>query len=459
MEARIEALVPQIKSFMEARIVEASGNRIKLSIGDVDGGILRPFTFNDISVLNSEGSPLFSSIVINNIKTDYRIWDGIFDKRDGTYLSTLLGKNFRAYVNFVSIDRTISGFLSIKGNVKELEVTGYVHPVNKDRINFNGSIVGDSFVLEIRPPEGAIVINGNVSQDAVITADVQVNHLRLFGYDVVCIAKWRNKILSSAGDSGAPGIEGELSSESLIVNFRPLLKLKSNYSINGKRCVYNVLLGDGIKASGNVFLEKPYPMDLTVLVNNISINWLLSSLGVQDSASILSGTMNGKFAFNGPAAKPELKAHMEIRGGTISSLDFEYLSANLKGELPVIAIEDSRITRESGYFALGGEVDFSKAGKTNMFDRIKIASDDRAITWDGWNTTKGLDFQEITMKKRLGETINLGFKKFISNEMIDESLRGKDQVEVEYKLHPTESLKMIIGQNNDFVGLEHKDKF
>ena len=34
-----------------------------------------------------------------------------------------------------------------------------------------------------------------------------------------------------------------------------------------------------------------------------------------------------------------------------------------------------------------------------------------------------------------------------------------DEVQLEYKLHPNDSLKVTVGQDKDFLGLEHKDKF
>ena len=40
IEDRIEAFVPQMKNFAESRIEDALGGKIKLSIGDVDGGLL-----------------------------------------------------------------------------------------------------------------------------------------------------------------------------------------------------------------------------------------------------------------------------------------------------------------------------------------------------------------------------------------------------------------------------------
>ena len=98
-------------------------------------------------------------------------------------------------------------------------------------------------------------------------------------------------------------------------------------------------------------------------------------------------------------------------------------------------------------------------GRGNLFDDIKLVSDDNAITWDELNTAQSQYSQEITMTKKLTDDMSIDFKKVIGEGRIDESLRDHDEVQFEYKLHPNESLKMMMGQDGSFLGLEHKDKF
>ena len=84
---------------------------------------------------------------------------------------------------------------------------------------------------------------------------------------------------------------------------------------------------------------------------------------------------------------------------------------------------------------------------------------DKAINWDGWDTNKVHNIREVSMKKRISDDIDINFKKFTSEDTIDESLKSKDEVQLEYKLHPNDSLKVMVGQDEEFLGIEHKDKF
>ena len=94
-----------------------------------------------------------------------------------------------------------------------------------------------------------------------------------------------------------------------------------------------------------------------------------------------------------------------------------------------------------------------------MFGNIRLVGDDKAINWDGWDTSKVQDIREVTMKKRITDDIDLDFKKFTSEGAVDERLKYGDEIQLEYKLHPNDSLKVMVGQDKEFLGIEHKDKF
>ena len=158
-------------------------------------------------------------------------------------------------------------------------------------------------------------------------------------------------------------------------------------------------------------------------------------------------------------AKLRSNIEMDVKKGSIATLAFESLNAHFKGEGPIITIEDSRIIRDSGYFVLAGDMDLRKMGKGSMFANLRLVGDDKAIDWDGWNTSKVQNIREITMKKRINDDIDIDIKKVASEGNIDESLRYGDEVQLEYKLHPNDVLKVTVGQDKDFFGLEHKNKF
>lgn len=435
-ESRIEAFVPQLKNFAEIEIGQTFGSNAKLSIGNIDGGIVRPLVLNDVAIRNDK------DLVINSIRTNYRIWDLLFKR---------VGKSC-VYIDFAVRNKEISGLVKVEGSFFDSNVKGYIN-LYKNRFDFDGRIKENSFDIELRPSSGTLRAKGKISDDGTLTVNFKINHLKFYGYDIVCEANSKNGIT-------ADHLDGEFETHNTILDYKPFLDFKASYKIfRGVAEIIDLKGGDIFKVYGKVFLKKPHNIALTLLVNNMNLNWFMTSLGAPGASSIISGTMNAKFDLKGPVEKLKLNAHMEIRKGTISELDFDTLTASLKGDLPFIRIEDSRITRESGYFVLAGEMDLRKFGKAGLFSNIKIASDDKAITWDNWNTSRAQNVQEVKMTKKLNEDVNLDFKKYIAEEKIDESIRDKDEVGFEYKLHPNDSLKMSVGQDKEFFGFEHKDKF
>lgn len=131
IEDRIEAFVPEMKNFAECRIEDATGGRIRLSIGDIDGGLLHPIIFNDVKIENGKGGVVLPSLTISSIKTSYRIWDifrvvlAVNDKNKQAF-SRLFSGVSRFDVNFVTADKGLSGFIRFTNKKGELDVKGYV---------------------------------------------------------------------------------------------------------------------------------------------------------------------------------------------------------------------------------------------------------------------------------------------------------------------------------------------
>ena len=183
-------------------------------------------------------------------------------------------------------------------------------------------------------------------------------------------------------------------------------------------------------------------------------------MNVDKESIVLSGMMNGKFELKGQVENPRLDAQIEMREGQIGKIDFDFLNARLRGDGPLIRIEDSRIARSGGYFVLAGDINLSKTGIGNILGNVKMASSDTAILWDGlYMKKKMLDMQEVKMEKRMSEDVKLGFKSYLSDTKVDEGLRDPDEVELKYKLRSHDSLRVMIAQDKDFFGWEHEDKF
>lgn len=444
-ESRIEAFAPDFKNFAELKIEDIFGKSLDVSIGTLDGGVMRPFALRDVTILGKHGKTANQALEIKTIVSNYRIWDFIFAR--------LSSKVPYVSIDFSTKHREISGFITLKGTVERASVKGYIRLFDGERIEIKGRIRNGVVRFILRPDAGLVKVEINYAADGVLLINITVNHLKFHGFDVIGQLTVKNIAAENS-------VEGEIEAKNLILNYKPFPDARASYKIsNGVLEISNLDLSKLCRINGKFGLKEPYLIDAAAVTDNVNLGQTLSAFNPR-YASFINGTMNSKWEFKGPAAKIKSTVHLDIKKGNISEMTFDSLNAELKGDGPIVRIEDSRITRQSGSFVLAGEMDMTRLGKDSLFENLKIAEGEKAILWDDWDTAKWQDVREFRMSKKVIGGLNVGFKKFINDEKIDESMRNKDEFELEYNLHPKDSLKIRASDiNNPFFGLEHKDKF
>jgi len=462
IEAKIETLIPELKFFAESKIEESLDRKIDISIGSLDGGIIHPFTLHRISIKKGLYASLIPSLEIDSIRTNYRVWDVLFHKGIVNTFSHFLSGESCIDIRFSMKDQELTGFVRVAGELQRARLRGYVTVARGGRIDYTGKIDDEYIWLDLTAKKAALtsVVLFDIPRQEILMT-VRAHHLKVRGFDIVGDAIFRNRIMHLSDELRASSVEGEFETRHIILDYEPFVDIKSSYRVEGGLLHIDRLeVGDGAKASGTIGLRAPYGLDITVLADNVNLQMVFASMKGKAGESFLTGTMSGKFELKGPSEDSALNARLEVRSGILAGvLDFDHLSATLTGDGPLIRIEDSRIVRESGTLKLAGDIDLSKVGRGNIFSGVRIVSDEEAITWDELETKRSGGVNEMHLKKKMSDEVNLNFKKFLSDERIDESLRDRDQVEIEYKLHPTESLKMQVGQDKNFFGFEHKDRF
>lgn len=464
LESRVESFSPQLRTMVEFKVGEAFGKNLKLSIGDMDGGILRPFVLTDIKIKGKDDSSVFSSFEIKSIKSNFRIWDLLFKDKEYMSVLSMLKEEPCVYVDFVTKNKELSGYIKLVGDVKSADIQGYLILFEKRRVDINGKLRAGSFFVELRPRKGSLRIEGKKSKDGWFLTNVNANHITFQGVDIVCEANLKNRISGDPAQKRGGGyLEGDIQTKRLILNYAVFPDVKISYRLyNGVLNVSSLEIGREIKASGWGSLRDPYNIKLDCTIDNANIASVLSSFGVRAN-DMVAGTINARAHLKGPLKNLKSDVRISVRKGHISKLGFDSLEGTLKGDGLLLRIEDSRLSRESGYISVTGDIDLRKIGKSNPFSDIRLVTDDNAINWDKYEASSSLGVTKTEMKKKLFDDFNVGFKKFTPGKQIDESVRDKDEVALEYKLQSSEgsdnSLKVSVKEDGNFFGLEHKDKF
>ena len=451
-ENRIEAFAPELKILAEERIEGIFGGNFGISIGSIDGGIIRPIALRDVRIL-SKGRQKYRLRLfwIKSMVSNYRIWDLVFPDR--------FKRGPRIEIDFETNNRELSGFVILEGTIDNATVRGYVSIFGADKIGVEGRFKNGIASLILRPKTGLIKVESNFAADGVLLATIKINHFKLRSLDIAGDIVIKNIAVKSAVDGKEECLEGEMEAKNIILNYKPFFDLKASYRISKEILEISKLdIGNMFYLDGRLGLREPYLIDIVALTDNMNLPQVISVIDARYGSSVL-GTMNSKLELKGAMGNLKSNIRLEMRKGRIGEMNFEYLSASLKGDGPMMRIEDSRIMRESGPLVLGGEMDLRRIGKENFFENIKILGGENTMVWDGWDTAKWQDVREFKMTKNVAGGFNIGFKKFVNDDKVDESLRDRDQFELGYNLHPNDSIKLKFGDNSNFFGLEHKDKF
>ena len=451
-ESRIEAFAPQFKALAESKIEEAFDKKIDISIGNINGGIIRPFVLRNVKIRLTGGkasSP--QAFEVGRLVSNYRIWDFIFSK--------LSAKTPKIAIDFSTKNKEISGSVKIKGGIEDAAVEGYLILFNGEEIDIKGRLKNGMARFILNSEQGLARIETNFASTGMLLVNIAVHHFKFHTFDISGEAVVKNAAVKNTIDDKNNSVEGEVEIKNLILNYKPFLNVKASYRVAKDTLeISNLDLGQIFYINGKFGLKEPYLMDATAVTDNVNLSQILSIFNPKYTV-FLTGTMNSKWEFKGALRKLKSKVHLEVKKGLIGGMNFDYLSADLKGDGPMVRIEDSRITRPSGYFVIAGDMDMRKIGKDIFFKDLKITDGEKTIVWDNWDTAKWQDVREFRMKKNVIGDFNVGFKKFVNDDKVDESLRERDQYELEYSLHPNDSLKVRFGDNKNFFGLEHKDKF
>lgn len=455
-ESRIEALMPELKAVAEARVERALGGGSALVIGNVDGGILQPIVLNGVRIERARGQALFQSLVIDKIRTNYRIWD-LLRMKAAPEASEILEKGSTVYVNFSLRGGKVSGFAGIEGDLVQSRASGYVNLPGEGKIEFIWAVKGDNFDLALYPSSGALRVICTVSDGGVVDAAFRIDHVKLRGVDISCAGRISNRM---SGPGGFGSVEGEVVTSDLVLNGIAVPDMKASYISSGGVLRINELkLANGLGLRGSVSLGRPRAADLAITADSVNLNRLFLTLGVKDAASVLTGTLSGRFAVKVRGDRTRLDSTFDIRQGTAGTFDFSHLTASLEGELPFLKIEDARMYRRSGYLAVAGEIDVTKAGTPLFFKDVKLVTDDNAIAWDQWGSVERNGSEEVNMARSLNPDVDVRYRKLVGGARIDESSRDGDRMKLEYKLTQNESLGVSVEKDRSFVGFEHRDEF
>ena len=284
---------------------------------------------------------------------------------------------------------------------------------------------------------------------------IKLEHMNFKNVDIVSELDLSGRI--KAEDGSGLVVEGKIISRNSILGYKPFKELDGSYQIkDGLLEILSLKVGGNLALSGYVSLKPPYLADLSLTVKLDSLDEINPPLSIFEGLLTAQG-VEGEFKLVGPINNPELKGRLETGSGFLEGLgDYQRMSVNLKGKGKILRFSDSKIHREEGSFTINGEINLAKE---NIFEDLKIGiAEQGMMVWKDWKLIGDRKKTEVRLSKDIGDEFRINFKTYLD----DKTGRSNDdnsQIELEYELGKSESIKMQMKEDESFLAIEHSFRF
>ncbi len=359
--------------------------------------------------------------------------------------------------------------LFIRGKNKylqsEFNATGSSRsPFLEGRFNLLNRIILP-FRAEAVIDEGIIISFNDENQDSKVKViakflksdfdiAVKLKHINFKNVDIVTELNLSGRI-KTKDDSGLV-VEGEISSRNSILDYKPIKELNGSYQISNDLLeILSLKMDDNLALFGQVSLKPPYLVDLDLIARFDSLDEINPPLSIFEGLLTAQG-VEGEFKLVGPIKNPDVKGWLKTGSGFLKGLgDYQKMSLNLKGKGKILKVIDSKFYHEEGSLTIDGEIDLANE---NIFDDLKPGMDGGMLVWKDWKVTGDKKSSEVKLSKDIGDEFRINFKAYLNDET-GLSNNDNSQIELEYELDDSESIKMQIKKDESFLAVERSFQF
>ncbi|MDP3919679.1 MAG: hypothetical protein Q8R76_02585 [Candidatus Omnitrophota bacterium] len=208
---------------------------------------------------------------------------------------------------------------------------------------------------------------------------VDINHAKLAGLDVTT----RGGIHLKPKDSwdGARRFQADFRSDYFLLEQMPLHDFKGSFELTAAG-IENLLAtwGGVFGVQGDVLLEENAPeASLVVHVTDFDLS-KLQDYAIRPLPKPFGGFLEGRLKVEGALDNPELIGDFRVKNGLLRRLDYDRAIVHVRGYLPYLALQDSKVLRGRSTLYLKGALDFSLQ---NAFHGVRIETADKLVLWKG----------------------------------------------------------------------------
>ena len=300
--------------------------------------------------------------------------------------------------------------------------------VFKGEINFIEKKI--ELELNFKKKEG-VIIHLNFLPDDKFSLSAKLNHLRIANSCLSTELNSQGEIMRDRNGEWI-GLKGSIQTNYSLLNFKPSKEINGYFKFKQSSLSIYSLIWKNLRISGEISLEIPCRLNLSVDIIDMDINELASLLAINLEGISLSGLVSGHVEIEGILPVPEIKGELRFNNGNIETLKYNAMLINIDGVYPILKFVDSNIFEKNGqiYYLIGKFNLKELDNLTLLTHNLKlIPSVDDDFSWQAWT---------IRRKKSYGQD---------------------DLVEFEYQLKEDRPFKMRLREDEEIFSLEHSLRF
>ncbi|MDP3142379.1 MAG: hypothetical protein Q8N14_00305 [Candidatus Omnitrophota bacterium] len=258
----------------------------------------------------------------------------------------------------------------------------------------------------------------------------RIEHLRINQAD------FSTELESSFFIENPPGnkqnIKGLIWTRYSLLNHKPFREVAGSFKIKEGRLFIEDLTWSEMRFSGQVNLNAPFDLDVSVDIADMDINELAPFAGKKPGEVYLSGLISGKIKLFGYLKRLQVKGQLRSQEGEVQDFIYRDAGINFSGYYPVVDIEDSAISDERGYI-------YNLAGRFNAGQINNFTSQEHQIKVSPFSQ-QDLKSQNLMIRRK-------------------EELGSDSELEIGYRLKPRQPYEALYGEREGILGIERKHKF
>lgn len=237
----------------------------------------------------------------------------------------------------------------------------------------------------------------------------QLDHIPLFGFDLVTYGDLEFKPEEGTLQTDNPVFRVELRTDYLIFQHQ----LLRDFEMTARFSRFEVedivaRWGRVSELRGKILFKRVPEGDLILRAGPITLAEL-HAFGSHPLPQSLEGVLQGKLNIRGALVRPDLEGAFTVRDGAIDGLSYDLATIHFTGNLPYLALEDSKVVKGKNSFVLKGALDFSLR---NFLQGTKLINSEQVVVWKGLTLSRELEEKsgsapQMDMAYQMGEKTSI----------------------------------------------------